>query len=472
MSVIEKRSAATRQRKSTLTQQQKNKKRQRATPKQLNTLRSEFMFNSTPNAKIREEIGRKIDMTERSVQIWFQNKRAKAKQLTSRNTGGYNGHNQYLGNGDHNNYYANSHLMTPPMSATGTFPMYGNGSVFDHMNTGSEINLLCTALSIGSWRRITSHGANDLHVAFSMLDNSITYTMFAGFTGFRVKSFIKDVKSLHYSKSVDLANTGDVFIQLLKTPLFFIQTAELQGAWVPCDDFSEAKQASYVLLHQLSGPDSQLQMSLAQIATIDPLKVTGLNADQHTIIRQSLPMSVNYRHMADDTSTGVNYLSLPPEKVRSMSMPTAFSKGDMSLQDGSSDDELFIDMGTNSSVALSGLSSDGTAISDTWPFHSSMLATEELTQSFPYNGSEDILSFEENISRTPEYIIDNKKGIYFDEVLLNFTTGNEPDQSLMSPLSISPIVSTGTDETKEFGLENDLLLDSDLLMTTSAIFFQ
>lgn len=61
-------------RKSTLTQQQKNQKRQRATQDQLVTLEMEFSKNPTPTAVVREKIAQDINMTERSVQIWFQNR--------------------------------------------------------------------------------------------------------------------------------------------------------------------------------------------------------------------------------------------------------------------------------------------------------------------------------------------------------------------------------------------------------------
>ena len=63
-------------RKSTLTQQQKNQKRQRATQDQLVTLEVEFNKNPTPTAATRERIAQEINMTERSVQIWFQNRYA------------------------------------------------------------------------------------------------------------------------------------------------------------------------------------------------------------------------------------------------------------------------------------------------------------------------------------------------------------------------------------------------------------
>jgi hypothetical protein len=61
-------------RKSTLTQQQKNQKRQRATQDQLSLLEVEFNRHPTPTAAVRERIAQEINMTERSVQIWFQNR--------------------------------------------------------------------------------------------------------------------------------------------------------------------------------------------------------------------------------------------------------------------------------------------------------------------------------------------------------------------------------------------------------------
>lgn len=70
-------------RKSTLTQQQKNQKRQRATQDQLATLELEFNKNPTPTALVRERIADEINMTERSVQIWFQNRYVSDVLVTS-----------------------------------------------------------------------------------------------------------------------------------------------------------------------------------------------------------------------------------------------------------------------------------------------------------------------------------------------------------------------------------------------------
>ncbi|KAG0173965.1 hypothetical protein DFQ28_002991 [Apophysomyces sp. BC1034] len=62
------------------------RKRTRASPEQLAVLEKTFSFNSAPNSRIREQLSRQLGMTERSIQIWFQNRRAKEKTKQKRNT--------------------------------------------------------------------------------------------------------------------------------------------------------------------------------------------------------------------------------------------------------------------------------------------------------------------------------------------------------------------------------------------------
>lgn len=57
------------------------KKRARATAEQLSVLEGVFAMNISPNGKVRKQLSQQLNMTERSVQIWFQNKRAKIKNL-------------------------------------------------------------------------------------------------------------------------------------------------------------------------------------------------------------------------------------------------------------------------------------------------------------------------------------------------------------------------------------------------------
>ncbi|CEG67591.1 hypothetical protein RMATCC62417_03996 [Rhizopus microsporus] len=57
------------------------KKRARATPDQVSVLEGVFAINISPNSKLRRQLAEQLNMNERSVQIWFQNKRAKIKNL-------------------------------------------------------------------------------------------------------------------------------------------------------------------------------------------------------------------------------------------------------------------------------------------------------------------------------------------------------------------------------------------------------
>ncbi|KAI8344719.1 Homeodomain-like protein [Chlamydoabsidia padenii] len=57
------------------------KHRRRTSRAQLKVLEKAFSENPKPNANVRRYLAQELDMTPRGVQIWFQNRRAKAKLL-------------------------------------------------------------------------------------------------------------------------------------------------------------------------------------------------------------------------------------------------------------------------------------------------------------------------------------------------------------------------------------------------------
>lgn len=59
------------------------RKRRRTSPNELNILNQEFMLGSTPNKLRRIEIANKVSMTEKAVQIWFQNKRQSIRKQSN-----------------------------------------------------------------------------------------------------------------------------------------------------------------------------------------------------------------------------------------------------------------------------------------------------------------------------------------------------------------------------------------------------
>lgn len=65
-------------------QNAQRKKRNKCTPEQYRQLEAFFAKNRNPTGKVREELSKSIQMPERSVQVWFQNKRAKTKIMEIR----------------------------------------------------------------------------------------------------------------------------------------------------------------------------------------------------------------------------------------------------------------------------------------------------------------------------------------------------------------------------------------------------
>lgn len=57
------------------------RKRRRTSPNELAILNQEFILGSTPGKSKRLEISKKVNMTEKAVQIWFQNKRQSIRRL-------------------------------------------------------------------------------------------------------------------------------------------------------------------------------------------------------------------------------------------------------------------------------------------------------------------------------------------------------------------------------------------------------
>lgn len=66
------------------TQEPKKRSRTMMTAEQSQTLMKYFEINQFPSTEVREELSRMLGMKPRTVQIWFQNQRQKAKNRASR----------------------------------------------------------------------------------------------------------------------------------------------------------------------------------------------------------------------------------------------------------------------------------------------------------------------------------------------------------------------------------------------------
>ncbi|KKK18336.1 homeobox transcription factor (RfeB) [Aspergillus ochraceoroseus] len=273
-------SSATRRppRKSTLTQQQKNNKRQRATQDQLVTLEVEFNKNPTPTATTRERIAQEINMTERSVQIWFQNRRAKIKMLAKKSIETGEGCDsipesmrQYLAM----QFDPSKPGARDPFGRTGG---YGPNGAYPNESTPSGKVVIhhftCRSLTVGSWRRI-GQNAMDLVVFYSPEKACMTYYINNDSAGYKIEypfAYIKNI-TLESGDQDPQANgaparPAGLIVELNRPPLFYMDSSN-SGGFYQCGDFTEDQQASQILVHHLGGHPKVLSVQLAKLVSLE-----------------------------------------------------------------------------------------------------------------------------------------------------------------------------------------------------------
>ncbi|KAL2826577.1 hypothetical protein BJY01DRAFT_262296 [Aspergillus pseudoustus] len=266
------------QRKSTLTQQQKNNKRQRATQDQLVTLEMEFNKNPTPTAATRERIAQEINMTERSVQIWFQNRRAKIKMLAKKSIETGEGCDsipesmrQYLAM----QFDPSKPGTRDPFGRTGGYG--ANGAYPNEPTPSGKVvihHFTCRSLTIGSWRRI-GQNAMDLVVFYSPEKACMTYYINNDSAGYKIEypfAYIKNI-TLESGDQGPQPNgaparpTGLV-VELNRPPLFYMDSSN-SGGFYQCGDFTEDQQASSIMVHRLGGHPKVLSVQLAKLVSLE-----------------------------------------------------------------------------------------------------------------------------------------------------------------------------------------------------------
>lgn len=262
-------------RKSTLTQQQKNQKRQRATQDQLNTLEMEFNKNPTPTANVRERIAEEINMTERSVQIWFQNRRAKIKLLAKKS----------LETGEDIDSIPESMraylamqamesgkgLGGPYMGRTGLMP-YGSMMLGGEQGGQGKVlihHLTCRSLSIGKWTRV-GQNTMDLIIFYSPEKCTMTYYINNDQAGYKIEYNFNAIKNIYLENPEgDATKLGGIVIELNRPPNFFMDSSPNSNGFFQCGDFTEDQQATHCLVHHLGGNPKVLSGQLAKLASLE-----------------------------------------------------------------------------------------------------------------------------------------------------------------------------------------------------------
>ncbi|KAK3680152.1 hypothetical protein LTR78_000529 [Recurvomyces mirabilis] len=293
-------------RKSTLTQQQKNQKRQRATQEQLMLLEVEFNKNPTPTALVRERIAQEIDMTERSVQIWFQNRRAKIKNIAKRS----------IESGEDCDSIPESMRQYLAMQAYGPggkglaasmlgrvgsgYGQYGAGTLMLNTdNATSKVviqHFACRSLSVGTWRRV-GQSTMDLVIFYSPDKACVTYYINNENVGYKIEypfAWIKNI-SLEQGDVLSAAEgasqrSGGLVIELTRPPKFYMDSSG-QGGFYECGDFTEDQQATQIMVHHLGGPSKVLSGQLAKLVSLESYQNRHMNMFDPTQFAVSAPVS-------------------------------------------------------------------------------------------------------------------------------------------------------------------------------------
>lgn len=263
-------------RKSTLTQQQKNHKRQRATQDQLVTLESEFNKNPTPTAAVRERIADEINMTERSVQIWFQNRRAKIKMIAKR--GIETGEDCDAVPESMRQYLAMHFDPTKSRNLFNRAAGYGpNEAMMNGPTSNGKIvisHFSCRSLRVGTWRRV-GQNTMDLVIFYSPDKSCMTYYINNDSAGYKIEYPFSAIKSISLESGEPVTapegaapKFGGIVIELNRPPNFYMDSSN-SGGFYQCGDFTEDQQATKSLVHHLGGHPKVLSVQLAKLVSLD-----------------------------------------------------------------------------------------------------------------------------------------------------------------------------------------------------------
>ncbi|KAJ3716179.1 hypothetical protein EV361DRAFT_566348 [Lentinula raphanica] len=229
------------------------RKRSRVTPEQLIHLERYFAVDRSPTAARRREISDLLGMQERQTQIWFQNRRAKAKMLD----GKVKDRNMAISpDGSSLKYDVDLHNVIHEDQAVTFIP--------------------CTDLSIGTWRRIaTTVSKHDLVAYVCEAKQSLAWFIISGGSGFKMEiPFDRIIGTEFTHTSPGIAHA---IFTLSEPPHFYLEhpmgsrpDGRMKLSWRQCSDWTEGAQASQVLRHSLLGSAPQLAHLIKRLKLIRP----------------------------------------------------------------------------------------------------------------------------------------------------------------------------------------------------------
>ncbi|KAJ3305383.1 hypothetical protein HDU76_005018 [Blyttiomyces sp. JEL0837] len=277
------------------------RKRVHANKEQLSLLEAAFQANPKPNTRTRVEICKRVGINSRSVQIWFQNRRAREKKLGGGNATGAgadrrtslgsqasfhssNGSispdgNDFFGNGDYDDkMHLTPLVLRRRISMPNLFSGPNGSSLLDLANTiPTDIyRIQTTSLVIGAWRRI-SIVPEDLVCTLNPIESLLCWTVVESSFSFKMEMPFSSLLDATIDIDPLDSSTATLIIDFSMTPTFAKEVRVVSegstqtpatALYIPCDDFTESAQASTVLRHILTGPSQSMEHTFSILTAI------------------------------------------------------------------------------------------------------------------------------------------------------------------------------------------------------------
>ncbi|KAK0469975.1 uncharacterized protein EV420DRAFT_1258948 [Desarmillaria tabescens] len=237
--------------------EKERRKRSRVTAEQLVHLEQFFAVERSPTAARRREISEMLGMEERQTQVWFQNRRAKAKMLQTKNK---------------DSIQTVSHHPVPQQQADIIVPesppklLTGFQADLERLIHENEpITIIpCTNLSIGTWRRIASSiSKHDLVAYVCESKQTLAWFISSNGCGFKMEIPFDTIVESEFNNAGP--GSGLASFTLSRPPTFFLEHTgsafneePRRRTWSPSADWTEAYQATNVLRHEIVGSAVQL----------------------------------------------------------------------------------------------------------------------------------------------------------------------------------------------------------------------
>ncbi|KAG0957290.1 hypothetical protein G6F32_001296 [Rhizopus arrhizus] len=297
------------------------RKRTHLSTEQVSLLESSFNENSLPDSAVRSRLAQELSVTERTVQIWFQNRRAKEKKIKIRLE------KQSQKPATPNRFQPTFRsLMTPeafeqpeeqemvykrPRSISKPEPKTSSEvrSLDQHQQRAlSEgltqatslgrshsdkipiqiISLQPSILRIGTWTRFSSEQQAlewDLFCYVIFSERAFVWKIRVGKHQFKIQVGFDQIQY------IQLQPTGQLDIHVYLPLSFGMLRFQQDQDWVPCGDFTENQQASITPVHSLQGSYESFKNALLDTVAFAPELSTKLiysTANTPVIVENSL----------------------------------------------------------------------------------------------------------------------------------------------------------------------------------------